>query len=81
MQLMGVHKRFPVTVTRSIGAWQAAFVGQPLFRFGGHLYGGVLERVVADGGNPIQSNSEAERIADEHNAQADCYFPAQGSDK
>ena len=76
MQLMGIHKRFPVTVTRSTAPWQGAFVGQQLFRLEGDLYGGVLQRVVAEGGDPFLSNAHAERIADEHNAQADRCFPA-----
>ena len=49
MQLMGIHPRFPVTVTRSERPWMPAYIGQPLFRVGGHLYGGILDRVIADG--------------------------------
>lgn len=70
MELKGVHPDFPVSVTRSLGPWQSAFVGQPLFRMNGNLYGGTLKQVVADGGSPLESNAQAERIAAEHNAKA-----------
>jgi len=64
-----------VTVTRSKRPWMPAYIGPPLFRVGGHLYGGILDRVIADGVDPFASNVQAQRVADEHNASADLCFP------
>jgi len=57
MQLMGIHLHFPVTVTRSKRPWMPAYIGPPLFRVGGHLYGGILDRVIADGVDLTEVNS------------------------
>ena len=70
MELRGVHRAFPVTVTQALGPWQSAFVGQPLFRMNGNLYGGTLCTFISDGGDPEESNALAQKCADEHNANA-----------
>lgn len=69
MQLKGVHPDFPVSVTPAKAPGHSAFVGQPLFRYCGDMYGGNLGRVVADDGDPEESNRLAQKIADDHNSR------------
>lgn len=68
--IKGISDIHDVTVTEAVIKGGSAYVGQPLFRSGGRLYGGTLCTCRSYDGDVDKSNAMATHLATLHNINA-----------